>query len=144
MTQTLVKNEIYAGLDGRDSIEITTNATGEAIIHFVGCEEFANMILQYKSTFGENPKLWPIPESESHAGLVLKEFILKLKNQWNIVYPHDEICHCRFVKIRTVEQAILAGARTSEQVSRWTSASTACGTCRPDVEAILTERLRKI
>jgi len=84
-----------------------------------------------------------IPEGDSTGELMLRELLLKAKEQWSSPYSEIELCHCRAVPTTVVESAILLGAHTPEKVSRWTSASTSCGTCRRDVEAILAARLKQ-
>lgn len=144
MSESLLKNAVFAELKGRDSIELKLNSEGQRELHFVGCEEFSQLILQLKVKYGPDPVKWVPPAGAGHASLLIREFIAKACGLWNVVYDHDELCHCRLVRTEVVEQAILAGAHTSEKVSLWTSASTACGTCRMDVEAILAERLKFI
>lgn len=136
------QKKIHAELIGRDLIEVVNGDSGQKKIHFIGCKEFYLNVINLKKQYGLDPKNWIAPKDNSHSSLVLKEFILKYKGQWKNVYEHEELCHCRFVSTQIVEQAILAGAHTTDQVSRWTSASTACGTCKPVVEEILKERLK--
>jgi NAD(P)H-nitrite reductase large subunit len=45
------------------------------------------------------------------------------------------MCHCRVVTTAQVDRAVVAGCHSPREVSRETTASTSCGTCRPDVEA---------
>ena len=75
--------------------------------------------------------------------LILSEMILKLRGEWNFPYADEELCHCRSIATQTVDQAIIAGAHSPEVVTRQTSASTACGTCRPTVQKIIEYRTRK-
>jgi bacterioferritin-associated ferredoxin len=82
----------------------------------------------------------PLPEGESAAAMVLREALLKLKDQWDYPYKERELCHCRAVATSLVDEAIVYGAHTPEAVSRLTSASTSCGSCRPDVEEMIRYR----
>ena len=83
----------------------------------------------------------PLPEGRSTGDLLLREIILQCQSRREHPYKEEEICHCRAVPTAVVESAILLGAHTPETVSRWTSASTSCGTCRRDVESILDVRI---
>lgn len=83
----------------------------------------------------------PLPSGHSGPELMLKELLLKARGEWTYPYGEEELCHCRAVPTQVVDQAVFHGAHTPELVSRWTSASTACGTCRKDVVAILGCRL---
>ncbi len=135
-------NLIQAEIVGRDLIEMTVTDHGVPVrVRFVGCDDFAREVKQCYLSHGPNPKNWPLPLGTSHSALLLKEFILKCQGKWQEVYTEQELCHCRMVQAQTVEQAILCGAHTSEAVSRWTSAGTACGTCKPTIEQILEARL---
>jgi len=82
--------------------------------------------------------------SNSVFDLMLREVVLKALGEWEHPFPESELCHCRVVATDLVDTAILAGAHTPERVSRQTNASTQCGTCRPDVEAILAYRLSQV
>lgn len=135
--------EVSVGIAFRDELRFFKNQNNQWQLTFIGCESLSNLVLENKKLHGQDPHLWPLPVGLSHSELLLREFLLKLKNQWVPVYAHEELCHCRKVSAQEVEQAILCGAHTSEAVSRWTGASTACGTCRPEVEKILQERLQR-
>ena len=50
----------------------------------------------------------------------------------------DELtCFCYTVEKKRIVQAIEAGCRTVEEVREKTRATSGCGGCRPDVEAML-------
>lgn len=129
-----------------DSVRVYLTAQDEIVgkktqnawsIEFVGCSELSQKLLELKRDHGVDPKRWPLPIGTSHSDLLLREFIKKALGNWILPYAHEEICHCRKVNTEVVEQAIKAGAHSTEVVSRWTSASTACGTCRPDVQKMI-------
>lgn len=84
-----------------------------------------------------------IPTGVSGPEIMLREIILKAKNEWVEPYAEEELCHCRAVPTAVVRQAITAGADTPEVVSRWTTASTQCGTCRKDVVALISALRKK-
>ncbi len=134
------KNEFRVNLNGRDYLELIEDQ-GKYLFHFVACHELYELLQQNRKHHGDNIKNWPIPQGTTHSELLLKELLLKTQGQWAFPYQADELCHCRNVPTAIVDQAILAGAHTPEAVSRWTSASTACGTCRADVEKIIKYRL---
>jgi NAD(P)H-nitrite reductase large subunit len=100
-------------------------------------------MLELRKSQGADVSQWPLRKTQSHVDILINELILKLQGKWSHPYPHDEVCHCRTVSLEVVEQAIMNGARSADMVSKWTSASTACGTCRPDVEKILKFRLQE-
>ncbi len=144
MAETIPSNEsrneskIIAALAGRDQIQIDL---ATKTVRFEGCKAFSELVIFNKNNYSKDPHQWPLPKGTTHAELLVKEFLLKLQGNWNLPYKHDEICHCRLVSTQTVLDAIAVGAHTPEVVSRWTTASTACGTCRPDVEKLIQFRL---
>ena len=138
--------KVKAELQGRDVIEIECTQLDPAVVKrvsFVGCFEMMEMMQKMRRHFGLDVTRWPVPEANDHASLLLKEVILKLRGEWNHPYAEAEICHCRSVPTQTVDQAIIAGAHTTESVSRQTAASTSCGTCRPEVQKIIDYRTNK-
>ena len=130
-----------AELVGRDLIEIDLS-TGKANIKVVGCSDLLGLMRKYQVQFGNDPQIWPSPQGSSHGELLLKEVLMKMRGEWVYPYEHIELCHCRTIPTEVVDQAIIAGAHTAASVSRRTSASTACGTCRPDVQKIIDFRLK--
>ena len=141
--------KIRVELDGRDYIEV--ECEGEDLqrpgvlkkVSILGCSEFMDMMQKMRKNFGADLSKWPIPEGVDHPSLLLKEMILKLKGEWKFPYADDEVCHCRNISTHTVDQAVIAGAHSPEVVTRQTSASTACGTCRPEVQKIIDYRIKK-
>lgn len=48
-----------------------------------------------------------------------------------------EICHCNGVSLASIRRAMREGGRTLEAVGEITGAGTACGSCRPHIQAML-------
>lgn len=136
-------------LFGRDYIEVEYEGEDPLWpgalkrVNIVGCANFMDMMQSMRKNFGPDVTKWPLPEASDHSSLLLRELILKLRGEWHYPYGEDELCHCRSIPTQTVDQAIIAGAHTPEIVTRQTSASTACGTCRPNVQRIIDFRLGK-
>ncbi|MCX7979207.1 MAG: (2Fe-2S)-binding protein [Bdellovibrionaceae bacterium] len=130
---------IRVELEGRDWIELEENPLH---VRFVGCDELIQRLQAMKAAHGPNPAQWPLPTGKDHVSILIRELVLKASGQWQFPYAHEELCHCRSVKTKTVDAAIVSGAHDTDTVSRWTSASTACGTCRADVQRIIDYRLR--
>lgn len=144
MDQTSTASNIFrAELKGRDLIEIKKTSAG-AKIHVVGCPEVLTLVRKFLKEHGDDCQKWPMPTGDSHADLLLGEALLKMNGEWKLPYDQLELCHCRSVPTDVVDQAIVAGAHDTTTVSRCTSASTSCGTCRPDVQSLIDYRLRKI
>lgn len=128
-------------LPGRDLIEVEAVPNANPRVKFIGCEALIKTMAESRSAHGDDPAAWPLPEGTSHVELLLKRLILELRGEWHPSFTDPELCHCRMIPTAQVEQAILAGAHTPEIVSRWTNASTSCGTCRPDVIRLLHDYL---
>lgn len=141
--------KIKVELQGRDFIEVDCegeNPQGPGPVQrvsFLGCTEFMEMMQKMRRHFGADIAKWPLPEGQDHSSLLLREMILKLRGQWAFPVSGEEICHCRSVSLHSVDQAIIAGAHSTDIVSRQTQASTNCGTCRPEVQKIIDYRLNK-
>jgi bacterioferritin-associated ferredoxin len=82
-------------------------------------------------------------QGASHWDLLLTEVIDRLQNKFQIPIADAELCHCRKIPTAVVDEAIVLGAHTPEKVRAWTTASSGCGTCRPDVEKLIDFRLKK-
>lgn len=141
--------KIKVELDGRDYIEVDTegetpSAPGRVLhVSHVGCTEFMDMMKKMRRSFGADISKWPLPEGQDHSSLLLREMVLRLRGEWQPVNAEEEVCHCRNISAHTIDQAIIAGARTPEVVTRQTSASAQCGTCRPEVHKMIQYRLNQ-
>jgi NAD(P)H-nitrite reductase len=139
-------------LEGRDLIEVECEGEessspgaipGKVLkVNMVGCTEFMSLMQSMRRHFGVDVSKWPLPEGKDHSSVLVREMVLKLRGEWKFPYEHKELCHCRNVDASIVDQAIIAGAHSTDAVTRQTSASTACGTCRPEVQKIIDYRLK--
>jgi bacterioferritin-associated ferredoxin len=138
--------KVSVGLPGRDQIDLELEINGEEIVaghvHVVGCLALLEMVNEWKPRLKGSVRKLPVPIGVDHASLLLKELILRVQGVWNPPYKDEELCHCRGIPTERVNQAITSGCHTPEAVSRVTSASTACGTCRPDVVKQITYFLK--
>lgn len=128
--------KVRAEIEGQDWIQGEKLPSGQWRLQARGCSHFLSLV-KALSLQSFNPEQWSLPSGKSHSELLIKEFILKAQGAWQYPYPHEELCHCRAVLTQVVDQAIVNGAFTPARVSRETSASMSCGTCRPDVENII-------
>ncbi len=115
----------------------------QATLKGIGGPDFLRALCSLRGQLKGRWKDVPLPQGVRPSDLLLRELLLKARNEWNYPYADAELCHCRCVPTAVVDQAICQGAHTPQKVSAMTSASTACGTCRPDVEAILRFRLER-
>ncbi len=124
-----------------DEIQIEKSTESVRWLKLRGCLGLLEKIANLRGQNGQDPSTWPLPEGSSHVEMLVRELILKSRGEWNFPYEYAEVCHCRNVTLRKVDDAVLSGAHQSEVVSQLTLASTACGTCRIDVERIIGYRL---
>ncbi len=136
-----LNDKVTVGLDGGDILEF--NPMAEKKYRVSGCPKLMSLIENFKKNFGADPKNWLLPEGNDHSAILLREFILRVQNKWQEPYAHAEICHCRQVSTKTVDQSIMMGCHTMDSIRRSTSANTACGACMPDIESLLATRLQK-
>lgn len=122
----------------QDSLTAEKTSAGWKITA-IGCSDLLSQLRALSKT-QKNPEKWPLPEGDSHVDLFLREFILKTRGQWKLPYNEVELCHCRNIATSVVDRAIVNGAHTGVEVSRQTSASTGCGTCRATVEKLIDYR----
>lgn len=139
--------KIQVGFENKDYLEIESSEDVYPIQNFkvvtlYGCHEFLNRIQEYKSKYGKGISSWPEPQGAGHVDLLMRELILKMNGRWEFPYTQEELCHCRQILTRDVDAVIVWGANSVSLVSAMTTASTACGTCRPDIEKILKRRYR--
>ena len=133
-------NQIVVNISGKDSVQIEKKQ-GQFHVQFKACHEFTSLMMSFKKNFGPNIVKWPLPQGNSHSEMIIREMILKLQDKWDYPYKEEELCHCRHVATQTVDEAIINGAHSSELASLWTGCSTACGTCKPEVEKMINYRL---
>lgn len=100
--------------------------------------EYSNKIAQELLTKGRGT---PLPMGRDSYELIWREVMQKILGQWDDPVSQSELCHCRRVSTHKVDLAVLYGAHTIKEVRKRTSANTGCGTCLPDVQALLDRRL---
>ena len=107
------------------------------IVQVVGPQSLLNKIKNYKSAHGLDPTIWPEIKVIDGEDILINEFIAKTKKSFSLVYPHEELCHCRMVPTEKVFAVIKENCFTAAEVGRTTLAGTGCGSCRKDTEALI-------
>lgn len=134
--------DVHLEIPGREELHlsIAVDLSGQILncqLQGVGSCEFLMDLAETRKLFtGALDQVRPL-SGRSTSRLLLREAVLRAQGQWQLPYSEEELCHCRMIATSKVHQAILVGAHTTQQVSAETSASTACGTCRPDVQDLL-------
>ena len=138
--------EISVSLPGREELHLNLQLDNDQIVGSqlkgVGSPELLNLLVEWRPKLQGSVKEVPLPDGISAAAILLREVLQKAKGEWDFPVKEEELCHCRAIETKRVDMAVITGAHHPERVSELTSASTACGTCRPDVEAIIEYRLK--
>lgn len=144
MAQKILTTTLKAGDELELCLELSQAGQIEsAKLSGIGGPAMLALLSEWRGKLKGELKSVGLPEGNSGPELMLKELILKARDEWKFPYGEPELCHCRAIPTMVVDQAIISGAHQPEIVSRWTSASTACGTCRKDVISILNYRLNR-
>ena len=109
----------------------------DQVVQVVGPQSLLIKIEKYKSAYGNNPIHWPEIKVIDGEDILINEFIAKTKKSFSLVYPHEELCHCRMVSTEKVFAVIKEDCFTAAEVGRTTLAGTGCGSCRKDTEALI-------
>ncbi|MEZ4873190.1 MAG: (2Fe-2S)-binding protein [Bdellovibrionales bacterium] len=127
-------------------VQLQLNASGSiesSKVYAVGGHEFLQKVQSFRESLQGPLESLMTPEGSDMADMLIREMVLRLKGEWSPPYTDLNICHCRAIPTAKVDQAIIYGAHTAQTVSKMTSSSTACGTCRPDVELMIKFRTGK-
>jgi bacterioferritin-associated ferredoxin len=132
----------------RDQIELKLKLLGPKIItaeiNAVACPECLSEIKKFKQDLSAHKNDFsklPLPEGDHHSAMLVREVILKVRNEWAFPYKEDELCHCRNVATKIVDACIMAGTFNVSEIGEKTMAGTACGTCRPVSQMLIDYRL---
>lgn len=136
---------IKVAIDGQDELTLTYELDAQqslisAKLSVIGCPQMMELVQKWRPLLKGAVAEVPLPTESHHAAILLRQLILQLQGKWNFPYTDYELCHCRAIPTKKVDDAIICGAKTVRDVSRKTSAGTACGTCRPDIEKVLKYR----
>lgn len=129
----------------RDQLKLkVVHSSGEIVsseLSGIGCTEVLSLLEEFRSKLTGRLESLPLPVGSGHGSMLLRELILKVQGRWDFPYKEEELCHCRAVATAKVDSAIIAGCHSVDAVKRATSASTSCGTCRPNIEELISYRL---
>lgn len=131
---------------GREHLELTLQIEEGVIndvkMNSIGCLEFLQLSQKMKQKLkGPIAQLLP-PSGTDHSSMIWREIVSKIQDEWNLPVAHEELCHCRKVTTNAVDRAIVFGAHSLDEVRKRTSANTGCGTCKNDVEQLISYRKR--
>lgn len=140
------KLEVAVSLSARDEVNLTAKLKEEVLtevkIRAIGCYPFLQRVDRLRQTLeGQRLDQIELPQENDHSSILIRELLLKMKEEWLFPYTETELCHCRVVSTEFVDRAVVNGAFSAEDVARATSAGTGCGTCRKDTEKIIQYRL---
>jgi bacterioferritin-associated ferredoxin len=127
--------KVIAELPGQDYLE--SDSENSTFIKHVACPETRALITEFQTQHGKDLKAWPLPAGDSHSVLLLRELIEKVQGTWKPPFQDEEICHCRNINAKKIDQCVVMGAKNIAQLKRMSNAAASCGTCEPQVEEIL-------
>ncbi len=104
-----------------------------------GCLAFLRAVDQLRKV--PDFSQYSLPEEKDHVSLMIKEFLLRLRGEWELPYKEEELCHCRQIATEFVDQAIVAGNHDLQSIGKQCQAGITCGSCKPDIEDLLKYRL---
>ncbi len=132
----------------RDEIELNLKLSGtklmSAEIKSIACPECLDEIKRLKinlKAHSQDFSKMPLPNGNHHSAILMRELILRSRNQWAPPYEEPELCHCRKVDTAIVDAAIVGGLHNVVEIGEKTMAGTACGTCRPVSQMLIDYRL---
>jgi bacterioferritin-associated ferredoxin len=145
----LEKRSARASIPDREWIELEIQIDSNSIVQEATFRAFGcHHLLESSAKFVKGAKKTKLNELHwdglNHWDILIEEVILKLKGEFQLPITEEELCHCRKIPTAKVDNAIVLGAQTPEKVRAWTSASSGCGTCRPNVEKIISYRTGKV
>lgn len=132
------RDRVTLSIEVRDDGDIASGS-----ISAIGCTDLLVLVEEWRKYMRGPLAALSLPLGDGHASMLLREAILRAKGEWDFPYKDEELCHCRAIPTAKVDAAVISGCHTVDAVKRATSASTSCGTCRPDVERVIAYRTRK-
>ena len=131
---------VHVNWVARDELKLQAHWDGEKLVSLqvlkvVVCESTQRALEVWVQACVSRGQIVAGPLGGDHASMFIREVSLRLRNDFRPPYAEVEMCHCRVVSTEQVDRAVIAGCWSVRDVARETTASTSCGTCRPDVEA---------
>ncbi len=146
--QTATQVHAQVSFLARDEIDMKLSLAGKKVlraeIKSIACPECLAEIAKLKLSlkeFAHDYFQMPLPKGTHHSAILVRELILKSRNQWNFPYKEAELCHCRQVTTQIVDAAVIGGVHRVIELGEKTMAGTACGTCRPVSQMLIDHRL---
>lgn len=138
---------ISVELKDRDHVTVDFEIIDNKIIDYkikaVACTALNKELLLLEKLKGQNIKDIAYNLGDSHSSILVREILMKLKDEWIYPYSDVELCHCRKISTQDVDQAIISGCHRIEKIREMTWANTGCGTCLPDIQKMIKFRLNQ-
>ncbi|MCB0348581.1 MAG: (2Fe-2S)-binding protein [Bdellovibrionales bacterium] len=131
--------KIVVELENQDSISVSLES-GSLHFEAKGCLEIIKICQQLNTQKISDPFKCALPTGNGHVSMLVRELLQKAKEVWDFPYKEEELCHCRAIPTKVVDQAIINGLHNVEEIGKFCSAGVTCGNCRTDIENILNYR----
>jgi bacterioferritin-associated ferredoxin len=130
---------VTVSIENQDSI---TAEIKDGAIYFSGegCFELLETCKVFNAAKISDAFKLALPQGNGHVAMLFRELIQKLKEVWSFPYTEAELCHCRAIPTKVVDEAILNGLHKVEEIGKYCSAGVTCGNCRTDIENIINYR----
>jgi len=122
-----------------DFIEIDLKA-GKVNLEVNGCQPLHDLANKINGISESEIDAYIAKLGLEHQELLMKEALLRLQGKWKFPYTEEELCHCRMIPTKVVDEAVIGGLRTPEEIGRFCSAGITCGNCGTDIAAIISCR----
>jgi bacterioferritin-associated ferredoxin len=148
--------QLHINLPGYEDLRLELDESGNIETCQLQCSPatvtlFNSLLTQY----GRKISTWEVPIStiqrngaldivvsrdDRRASLLMQELVKRAQGLWRSPFAGEIVCTCRGVTSESIDQAIVAGAKSIEEISLWTTACTACTTCKFKIEDLLKNR----
>lgn len=140
--------KVKAEIPGREWVELDVSKDDQGVVQAASVKVFGcHKLTDAAKSFAQKIRGQKLSEVSwpglSHEHLLIQEIILKAQERFQPPNSEEELCHCRKIPTRKVDEAIVLGAHTPEKVKAWTGAGSGCGTCRPRTMELIEFRLGK-
>ena len=146
--QLLTEVSSQVKFSSRDEIAMNLTLSGQKLVRAeiksIACPECLLEIKKLKQNLkahSDDFSQMPLPKGSHHSAILIRELIMKSRNQWNFPYRELELCHCRQIATEIVDASIIGGLHRVGEIGEKTMAGTACGTCRPVSQMLIDYRL---
>lgn len=139
--------QLQINLPGYEALKVEINNEGEIAAYQLECSSITlELFKKCIDHFGLKLNSWDLSQIKiegqnklelRRSEYLLQELILKAKGTWELPFSGQIVCNCREVYSETIDQALVAGAQTIEDITYWTTACSSCTSCKSKIEDLI-------